>query len=60
MKRLILAGLVSAIVAGCASNKTSSEPGVRIRDTTLTAKDTTNPNDTLTHIRDTVPDSTRH
>jgi predicted component of type VI protein secretion system len=60
MKRLILAGLVSVVVAGCASNKASNEPGMRIRDTTLTAKDTANPNDTLAHIRDTVPDSTRH
>jgi outer membrane murein-binding lipoprotein Lpp len=61
MRRLILAGMVSAAVAGCASNKSSNQPGTRIRDTTLTAKvDTTNPNDTLPHIRDSVPDSTRH
>jgi hypothetical protein len=33
---------------------------MRIHDTTLTAGDTTNPNDTLPRIRDTVPDSTRH
>jgi hypothetical protein len=25
----------------------------------MTAKDTTNPNDTLPHIRDSVPDTTR-
>jgi hypothetical protein len=61
MKRLIVAGLLGAAVAACASNKTSAEPGMRIRDTTLTAKaDTTDPNDTLPHIRDSVPDSTRH
>jgi predicted component of type VI protein secretion system len=60
MRQLILAGLVAATVAGCASNKASNEPGMRVRDTTLTAKDTTNPNDTLPHIRDSVPDSTRH
>jgi predicted component of type VI protein secretion system len=45
--------------AGCASNRSSDEPGTRIRDTTLTAQDTTNPNDTLPHIRDSMPDSTR-
>jgi hypothetical protein len=61
MRQLILAGLVNAAVVGCASNKPTAEPGTRIRDTTLTAKvDTTHPNDTLPHIRDTVPDSTRH
>ncbi len=60
MRRLILAGLVSTVVTACASNKAADEPGARIRDTTLTAQDTTNPNDTLTHIRDSVPDSTRH
>ena len=61
MRRLILAGLVSAGVASCASNKAKlDEPNTRIRDTTMTAKDTTNPNDTLPHIRDSVPDSTRH
>jgi hypothetical protein len=51
-------GLVSAAAAGCASNKTSDEPGTRIRDTTATARDSVNPNDTLPHIRDTIPDST--
>jgi hypothetical protein len=61
MRRSVLAGLVSAAVVGCASNKGTAEPGTRIRDTTLTAKvDTTHPNDTLPHIRDTVPDSTPH
>jgi hypothetical protein len=61
MRQLIPAGLVIVAVAGCASNKSTAEPGTRIRDTTLTAKlDSTHPNDTLPHIRDTVPDSTRH
>jgi predicted component of type VI protein secretion system len=60
MRRLILVGLVSILAAGCASNKTADEPGARIRDTTMTAKDTTNPNDTLPRVRDSVPDSTRH
>ncbi len=60
MKRLILSSLMSAAVFGCASNKTSAEPGTRIRDTTLTAKvDSTHPDDTLPRIRDTVPDTTR-
>jgi hypothetical protein len=60
MRRLILASLVNVAVVGCASNRPSAEPGARIRDTTLTAKvDTTHANDTLPHIRDTVPDSTR-
>src|SRR5215203_6551284 len=58
MRGLIVAGLISTVLGGCASNKAADEPGARIRDTTLTAKDTTNPNDTLPHIRDTVPDST--
>lgn len=61
MRRLILAGLMSVVVAGCASNKAKlDEPRTRIRDTTVTARDTTNPKDTLPHIRDSVPDSTRH
>lgn len=60
MRRLILAGLVSTVVTACASNKAADEPRARIRDTTLTAQDTTNPNDTLPRIRDSVPDSTRH
>jgi hypothetical protein len=59
MKGLILAGLVTVILAGCASNKSADQPGTRIRDSTMTAKaDTVNPSDTATHIRDTVPDST--
>jgi predicted component of type VI protein secretion system len=59
MRRLLLAGLASAAVAGCSSHKTSHKPGARIRDTALAAKDTTNPNDTITFMRDSVPDSRR-
>ena len=59
MRRLILAGLVSTLAAGCASNKAADKPGARIRDTTVTPRDTVNPNDTLPHIRDSVPDSTQ-
>jgi hypothetical protein len=54
---LLLAGLTAAL--GCARNRTSEAAGARIHDTTLTARDTTNPNDTLPRIRDTVPDSTQ-
>jgi hypothetical protein len=65
---------LSLEVASCAKNRESEELGAgaagvgdttrahdstRIHDTTLTAKDTTNPNDTLPHIRDSMPDSTR-
>ena len=60
MKRLVLATVIAAVAGGCASNKAADDPGSRIRDTTATARDTTNPSDTLTHIRDSVPDSTRH
>jgi hypothetical protein len=55
---LLVAALVAAL--GCARNRSSEAAGARIHDTTLTARDTTNPNDTLPRIRDTVPDSTRH
>ena len=58
MRPLVLAVLVSMAVSGCASNK-ADEPGARIRDTTLTTQDTTNPNDTLPRVRDSFPDSTR-
>jgi hypothetical protein len=58
MRRLILVGLISMVAGGCSSNR-ADEPGSRIRDTSATARDTTNPSDTLTHVRDTVPDSTR-
>jgi predicted component of type VI protein secretion system len=59
MRPLILAGLLSAILPGCASNKAADEPEARIRDTTMMTKDTTNPNDTLPQIRDSVSDSTQ-
>ncbi len=57
MRQVILVGLASAAIAACASNKPSDEPGTSIRDATTTAQDTTNPNDTLPHIRDSMPDS---
>ena len=56
MKTMLLAGLLG-LVAGCASNRNSEAAGARIRDTTLTVRDTTNPSDTLPHIRDSVTDS---
>jgi hypothetical protein len=59
MPRVLLFSVLALAVGGCARNKGSEEPGTRIRDTTMTARDTTNPNDTLPHIRDTVPDTTR-
>ncbi|MGN6393865.1 MAG: hypothetical protein ACTHM9_16680 [Gemmatimonadales bacterium] len=59
MTRTLLLSVLAVGLAGCARNKASDEPGTRIRDTTMTAKDTTNPNDTLTHIRDSMPDTTR-
>ncbi len=74
MRYAALIGLLLA-VASCAKNRESEETGAtgaarvsdttrmhdstRIHDTTLTARDTTNPNDTLSHIiRDSMPDST--
>jgi hypothetical protein len=59
MKTLMLAVLVGLVVSACASNRSEDEPGARIHDTTMTAGDTTKPTDTLPHIRDSVPDSTR-
>jgi predicted component of type VI protein secretion system len=60
MLRTILVGmLVTASATGCAKNRAADEPDTRIRDTAA-ARDTVNPNDTLPHIRDSVPDSTRH
>jgi hypothetical protein len=59
MRRLILVGLISTVASGCASNNAADEPGSRIRGHQLRHR-TTNPSDTLTHIRDTFPDSTRH
>ena len=57
MKRVLLA-TVMAVSAGCASNR-NDDPGARIEDTTLTARDTMNPDDTLPQIRDSVMDSAR-
>jgi predicted component of type VI protein secretion system len=59
MRPVVLAALL-ILVTGCASNRGSEAAGARIHDTTLTARDTTNPNDTLPRIRDSMPDSTRH
>jgi hypothetical protein len=58
MRPILLLALVAATF-GCARNRSSEAAGARIRDTTLMAADTINPNDTLPRIRDTVPDSTR-
>jgi hypothetical protein len=58
--RPMLLLVLAAATFGCARNRSSEAAGARIHDTTLTAGDTTNPNDTLPRIRDTVPDSTRH
>jgi len=73
MRYSVLIALLMA-TASCAKNRESEESATgaarvgdtsrmhdstRIHDTTLTAKDTTNPNDTLPHIRDSLPDSTR-
>jgi predicted component of type VI protein secretion system len=61
MLRTLLFGLlVASSTAGCAKNRSADEPDTRLRDTTVTARDTVNPNDTLPHIRDSVPDSTQH
>jgi len=57
MRRLLLAGAL-AMVGACASNR-NDQAGARIEDTTLTATDTLNPNDTLPRIRDSVVDSAR-
>jgi hypothetical protein len=59
MRRPVALALLFTAGTACASNKANDEPGARIRDTTLTAQDTTNPDDTLPHIRDSMPDSTQ-
>jgi predicted component of type VI protein secretion system len=59
MRSGTLVVVLALVLPACASNRASDEPGTRIHDTTLTAKDTTNPNDTLPHIRDSMPDTTR-
>ena len=58
MTRLLLVAILGTSAA-CASNRNAEETGERVRDTTLTPADTTNPNDTLPHIRDSVTDSAR-
>jgi predicted component of type VI protein secretion system len=55
MRGVLLVGVLVA-AAGCASNR-SDEQGARIEDTTLTPRDTVNPNDTMPRIRDSVIDS---
>jgi predicted component of type VI protein secretion system len=55
MRRFLLAAAL-LVVAACASNR-NEEAGARIEDTTITAGDTLNPNDTLPRIRDSVMDS---
>jgi hypothetical protein len=56
MKTMLLAALLTAL-AGCASNRNDQAGGARIRDTTLSVRDTMIPNDTLPRIRDSVMDS---
>ena len=58
IRPILLSALVSAVF-GCAGNR-SEAAGARIHDTTVTARDTVNPNDTLPRSRDSVPDSTGH
>lgn len=58
--RRMLALALSVFSSAYASNKTGDEPGTRIRDATLTSQDRTNPNDTLPHVRDSLPDTSRH
>jgi hypothetical protein len=59
MRRMLVVALLAAVL-GCAKNRNSEAAGARMHDTTLTARDTMNPTDSLPRIRDTVPDSTRH
>jgi hypothetical protein len=49
--------LALLLVTGCARNS-DTEEGMRVRDTTLTAADTTAPEDTLDRARRAVPDTT--
>jgi hypothetical protein len=56
MKRVLLLVMLGTGHA-CASNGGSHETGARIRDTTMTARDTTTPEDTLPRVRDSVPDT---
>jgi hypothetical protein len=60
MKRMFLFAFIVAAL-GCAGNRSSEAAGARVHeDTTVTARDTANPNDTLPRIRDSVPDSAQH
>ncbi|MDQ3207263.1 MAG: hypothetical protein M3Q37_01495 [Gemmatimonadota bacterium] len=59
MKGLMVLAALCAVVGGCASNRSADEPGTRVRDSTLITQDTTDPNDTLPRIRDSVVDSGR-
>ncbi len=63
--RIAVARVLSLIIVPACARNQEEQPGTpanretaRIRDTTLTAKDTLAPGDTLPHIRDTLPDST--
>ena len=56
MTRLLLLLLLLSPL-GCASNRNRDTAGARINDTTTTAQDTINPNDTLPRVRDSVTDS---
>jgi hypothetical protein len=58
--RPVLFAVVLMALTSCAGNRNPEAAGARIHDTTLTARDTTNPNDTLPRIRDSMPDSTEH
>jgi hypothetical protein len=58
MRRLLLIALLAA-ASGCARNRDSEAAGARVRDSTLTARDTTNPSDTLPRVRAPVRDSIR-
>jgi hypothetical protein len=63
MTALLLLGLLLA--PACARNQENGDvaddpsESARIRDTTLTPKDTLAPADTLPRIRDSLPDSTQ-
>jgi hypothetical protein len=56
MTRMLTALLLVSSL-GCASNRSGDTAGARIHDTATTAQDTTDPNDTLPRVRDTVTDS---
>lgn len=55
MRYLMLSGLMAVVLGGCASNKTSEQPGTRIRDTTMSPADTMGPADTARHTPDSLP-----